>query len=71
MTELKPCPFCGNPLEPKYNLTISREDIDDHWYVRNWVVKCDGCGARGGKNRRKEKAIEAWNRRSNDGQSRA
>ena len=63
---IEPCPFCGTPLEPKYNLIISREDIDDHWYVRNWVVQCDTCGARGGKSRHKKQAIEKWNRRAND-----
>ena len=40
-TKLLPCPFCGTPLETKYNLTVSREDVDDRWYVRNWLVRCD------------------------------
>lgn len=65
-SELKPCPFCDNRLDKRYNLTVSRGEVDDRWYVRNWQVECDECGARGGKRKKKEEAIKAWNTRAEE-----
>lgn len=62
-TELKPCPFCG-----------AREHDEDQpinvgWVIEldAWQVSCDRCGASGGINDGRAEAIEAWNRRAEDG----
>ena len=63
--ELKPCPFCGNDSP-----TLIQRHGKDGW--RDWFyVLCDyvdcGCGATGQWNHDKDEAVEAWNRRANDG----
>lgn len=69
MTELKPCPFCGNTkigvVRSKYNGVPSG---DDGWCAE---IKCK-CGADMKfwalkKSWAEETAISAWNRRANDG----
>lgn len=54
--ELKPCPFCGC------------EDVSgtQHRSPDNYEVICMGCFARV-KRTAKRKAVEAWNRRVNNG----
>ena len=62
MAELKPCPFCG-----------AREDDKDQpvnvgWVIDDaWQVSCDRCGASGAEHDGRAEAIEAWNRRAEDG----
>ena len=64
MTELKPCPFCGQKVA---ELSSERFDGKDISYVT-----CRRCGSRGEfffvspKYASAEKAIEAWNRRVSD-----
>ena len=58
MAELKPCPFCGG--KDCGTLTTS---YDGYWHA----VFCENCMAQTRKCRRKEDAIEAWNRRVGDG----
>ena len=77
--KLKPCPFCGSTslkLESKHNGT--------HYYTgtHSATVRCNKCHARGGTasvkvevvkrgridEETKRKAIDAWNRRADDGQ---
>ena len=53
MAELKPCPFCGGNAEIKK-------------YTRFWVA-CDDCLTESAAYATKEEAIEAWNRRAEDG----
>ena len=53
--ELKRCPFCG---EAETSILIS--SFDGYWYA----VVCDNCMAHTRKCRRKEDAMEAWNRRA-------
>ena len=60
MTELKPCPFCGN--EP----TIVIRKGKDGWRDR-YSVLCDyehgGCGAESGWYHYEAEAISSWNKR--------
>ena len=51
MAELKPCPFCGT---------------SDVILVYGYWVRCLRCGVYGPAGTRAE-AIEAWNRRAEDG----
>lgn len=55
---LKPCPFCGSD-----NIFV-----DEFWerYDEPYFVTCNGCGANGPYTRKKEEAIELWNRRVNE-----
>ena len=71
MNNLKPCPFCGGT-----NLNIEGKDIwgpNDLPYNPKHIfrIKCSalegGCGATNGYYRTEEGAIEAWNRRDNNG----
>lgn len=58
MTELKPCPFCGD-IHPTVLDTIDGDPIIPCF------VLCSFCSARiNGPNR--HDAIEAWNRRASD-----
>ena len=54
MSELKPCPFCGEGA----NLGVTEEFRDDCF-----VVRCYTCGACGGTSNHKARAIDAWNHR--------
>ena len=56
MSELKPCPFCGG------NASVRKESM---WYE----VCCDDCPCNVGRCwfAKREEAIEAWNRRAEDG----
>ena len=57
MTELKPCPFCGGT-----DLNVKKGKY--MW----WVECCNAdCRASGGCQHYKKEAIEAWNRRAEDG----
>lgn len=55
MDELKPCPFCGGE---------ARLDMDFDWSY----VYCINCQAQIERAWKKE-AIEAWNRRAEDGKA--
>ena len=55
MAELKPCPFCGGEAKPI--------KIDGEWYI-----KCGNyCCEQSVLYEDVEMAIEAWNRRAEDG----
>ena len=58
MAELKPCPFCGTK-----NAHL-RVNLDHFYYV---LCEKDGCHVRTDGHLNKEAAIEAWNRRAEDG----
>lgn len=71
--ELKPCPFCGG-----HNLEIISCDEDaccdfhcDGCDDKRYTVCCSatqgGCGCASGYKDTKEEAIEAWNRRAENG----
>lgn len=55
MDELKTCPFCG-----------SKAEIYQH-YDSLWTVECVVCFAATWPRKNKEDAVEAWNRRANNG----
>ena len=56
MAELKPCPFCGDT-----QLTIINV------YGEDYYVHCDTCTTCGPSGETEQEAIEAWNRRAEDG----
>lgn len=56
--ELKPCPFCGGK-----DSGILTTSYDGYWYA----VFCENCMAQTRKCRQEKDAIEAWNRRAEDG----
>lgn len=64
MSDLKPCPFCGN----KY-LSVVKHQAKYGWRPFYYVL-CDygegGCGSSGQWNHEEADAIEAWNRRVKD-----
>lgn len=60
MGELKPCPFCGGEAEA-YDYEYG---IDP---VVAYGCKCKQCGIAMSGHDSKCEAIEAWNRRANDG----
>ena len=71
--ELKPCPFCGCDA-------VHETFRQEHWFgTKEPIVFCNGCKAEfsieddspftnveADYKWRKEKTIEAWNRRAND-----
>lgn len=68
MPELKPCPFCGGDAEKMY---IKRNKLFASMHfpynTRYVYVKCKICGATSRDCVSVENAIEAWNRRSDNG----
>lgn len=56
MDKLKPCPFCGGS-----DLRI----IEAHW-IKSAVI-CKQCGSASGCYDTEQQAIEAWNRRVENG----
>ena len=69
--ELKPCPFCGGEAVLRNETEmVGFGSCDDIYFVKCVICEAQGSkfGVWAGKNR-KEKAIEAWNRRANDGKN--
>ena len=67
MAELKPCPFCGRvPSKVREHKVVS---ISTVFYSVECKAPSSKCGAKPMTHfhRTKEKAIEAWNRRAEDG----
>ena len=58
MSELKPCPFCGE----KDVRIVEHTKIGEIYVPKGYYVNCL-CGARFYSFSDKQKAIEAWNRR--------
>ncbi len=59
MAELKPCPFCGGEAD------CSKNVLHNNQY--EWAVECIECGAFTDCFATEEEAIEAWNRRADNG----
>ena len=60
MSDLKPCPFCGGEAKMyRYYPPFGRRS--------RVTVRCTICRCNSGEWGRKDKAIEAWNRRWADG----
>lgn len=60
MTELLPCPFCGES---------SDLEVDNSDHNRSTWVICHGCGARGAIMLSYEQAVKEWNTRTIPGAS--
>ena len=59
MTELKPCPFCGGIGEI---LTFRKKEKGKYKYLS--YVRCRHCFCKTDIKENKERAIYAWNRRT-------
>ena len=61
--KLKPCPFCGNRVAVEEKINFGEPNV--------FIVYCNpsngGCGAKTNWFDSAEEAIDAWNRRVNDG----
>ena len=56
MSELKPCPFCGNEgIQIRYQ----GGGLD-------WTIRCKVCGNKTGHHKQRDSAELAWNRRAPD-----
>lgn len=64
MDELKPCPFCGGEARINADTEAIRDSLGRLWAFN---AVCDRCCATSGLTYTVDKAIEAWNRRSDDG----
>ena len=71
MAELKPCPFCGSRTAPFVGNFFEINGLHDEDEDCNWGVCCGwnngGCGASCGYHETGAEAIEAWNRRADNG----
>lgn len=73
--ELKPCPFCGGTKIFVGSVAeielMDKYDENYDLYNRQFQAVCDynvgGCGASSGYYKSKATAIEAWNRRADNG----
>lgn len=65
MTELKPCPFCGGTAELIQTKCLTNGCVLYH--VFHYDLKCHTNGIRTENMATQEGAIEAWNRRADDG----
>lgn len=63
MERLKPCPFCGESS----NFVHLQKIIYANEDYRRWEVMCENCGAEVSEFVTPERAIEAWNRRADNG----
>ena len=58
MSELKPCPFCGNKLIKKCSQQLPGLSSPAFWF------KCDCCGAESGPSKNRPESITGWNFRA-------
>ena len=66
--ELKPCPFCGGKRVEVLNLLEEQPEYEIIGLSKdNWNVLCSDCFGMGGTRRTAIEAIEAWNRRTENG----
>ena len=64
MDKLKPCPFCG---ENGYGVHLQKIIYANEDFKR-WEVMCEMCGAEISEFVTPERAVEAWNRRADNGE---
>lgn len=65
MAEIKPCPFCGSISTDYGRKQIETRFIDFHQKI--WKLYCTRCGASTDYFETTKEAIEAWNRRNENG----
>ena len=64
MPELKPCPFCGSKASETFDYDAVADSTGKMWAYQ---VTCNQCCATTGLCFSRERAIEAWNRRADNG----
>lgn len=64
MNELKPCPFCGGEAGIHFHSELNEYYISE---IDAVYIYCKHCDATTGPFLKKEVAIEAWNRRVDNG----
>ena len=70
MIELKPCPFCGGEATPVYCENGNRYTSNILYLSKRGTIKCQKCEVVLPRTYSSvSKAIEAWNRRANDGKT--
>ena len=63
MAEIKPCPFCGS-IATGYSKNLNEKELQAK---RIWNLYCVQCGAGTDYFETTKEAIEAWNRRYDNG----
>ena len=65
--KILPCPFCGfcKPIVNSAFQIHGESDKYNHYFAVNCECYSGGCGATGCYYKTEDKAIEAWNRRTN------
>ena len=68
MNDLKPCPFCGGKAQEKFVKRPGLFPTLKFPYTTHTVyIRCEVCLASSGVRFVREEAIEAWNRRADNG----
>ena len=65
MAELKPCPFCGDKSDLIQTTCLNNGCVLYHVY--HYSLRCPTNGIRTENRPTAEEAIDAWNRRAEDG----
>lgn len=60
---LRPCPFCGGDAIISVDPDATRDTMGRLW---GYTAVCSRCASCSGLTYTKDKAIEAWNRRTNE-----
>lgn len=63
MEKLKQCPSCGCG---EYEVHLQKLNFENEDFVR-WCEMCESCGAEISQFATPERAIQAWNRRADNG----
>ena len=59
---IKPCPLCGEEASTRQYLSFKDRQAHRNYYV--WCCACNSCGTTGPASNFKQRAIQAWNRRT-------
>ena len=64
MTDLKPCPFCGERGGVFYPPRLIKQEVC--WARPMYSIECENCGAIGGNDLEEKDAVIAWNTRAGE-----